>query len=271
MSLPAYTMCRYLNKEGKETTFQIGPSLDRLMMDDKFHSLVNDAGMAPVYQKCMPLLQHLEKLYRANAIDFLVYRHKWPMDMAKLAMKAMKVETATVMVDDMRIMSVHRDPGTPIPAAVFGPGTACQTENGKWVEQCKGGRLFLLNGLIDISYSPLDGTFLDGCEPHGPTSLKPLKEEAAKKNRKPLKRFSVVMFCRYQKGNGENYGNYNGTWKEEWRADIEAIAGVDGGRVLRSHKKDGVTQKISHGYGTRSNKRQKKSETGICPLAITCV
>ena len=98
-----------------------------------------------------------------------------------------------------------------------------------------------------------------------------MKEEAAKKNRKPLKRFSVVMFCRYQKGNGENYGNYNGTWKEEWRADIEAIAGVDGGRVLRSHKKDGVTQKISHGYGTRSNKRQKKSETGICPLAITCV
>ena len=233
----------YRNSEGKKIKgFQIGTYLNRQHLDKpKFISKVRELGFAEEHHKCQPLLDYLESLYRENAVDFLAHSQGWPKDMATLYMKHCTVERFGVKLNQRSRMSIHCDIGSPVPAAAFGPGCQRLVE-GQWKEVCRGGRLFMLNGMFPLEYGPMDAAYFDGNEPHGPTSLKALNKEEARDSGSnggaTLERFSVVMAVRHRldekKGKTYKQGNYSGKWKKEWRFKIEAMAGIHDKRRLRS-------------------------------------
>ena len=86
-----------------------------------------------------------------------------------------KVTKPTLLIYSYAQISLHRDPNSPIPAALFGPGVHLwNNDEERWGETCNGGHLMVLNGAIDVPNGPLDATFIDGNEPHGPMPLRAL-------------------------------------------------------------------------------------------------
>ena len=87
-----------------------------------------------------------------------------------------------------------------------------------------GGRLYLADGLVDLSYGPRDVVLLDGNFAHGITSLRALAGQGGKKRAPELQRFSLIFFSRMFKAMGPKrickHGNYVPEWKEEMRLHI---------------------------------------------------
>ena len=78
-----------------------------------------------------------------------------------------------------------------------------------------GGRLFLADGLVDISYGPTDVVLLDGNIPHGITNLRDLPGQGTT-TRPELRRFSVILFSDFKREKGmRKHGNYDGGMWEE--------------------------------------------------------
>ena len=78
-----------------------------------------------------------------------------------------------------------------------------------------GGRLFLADGLVDISYGPTDVVLLDGNIPHGITNLRDLPGQGTT-TRPELRRFSVILFSEFKREKGmRKHGNYDGGMWEE--------------------------------------------------------
>jgi hypothetical protein len=72
---------------------------------------------------------------------------------------------------------IHHDMPCPFPALIMGPGLH-KLLGGKWQQQGAGGRLFLADGLFDISYGPNDIVLLDGNIPPGVTGLGDISHKA---------------------------------------------------------------------------------------------
>ena len=121
-----------------------------------------------------------------------------------------------------------------------------------------GGRLFIADGLFDLSYGPCDVVLIDGNIPHGITSLSPLPGLGSKRGRAPLERFSMIFFSKFKRRKGMlKHGNYTATngavWSEEWHTDVlwtdrgrraqgrgaEDGAGERGARVQRGGRRRG--------------------------------
>ena len=87
--------------------------------------------------------------------------------------------------------------------------------NGEWQLCGGGGRLFLADGLFDLSYGPRDVVLLDGNVPHGITRLSGPKGVSAK--RTELERFSLIMFSTFKRRDRMlKHGNYSPMWQNEW-------------------------------------------------------
>ena len=67
-------------------------------------------------------------------------------------------------------IGIHHDPPCPLPALICGPGLHRWGPTG-WEATGCGGRLFLADGLFDLSYGPRDVVLLDGNLVHGVTKL----------------------------------------------------------------------------------------------------
>ena len=82
--------------------------------------------------------------------------------------------------------------------------------------------LFLADGLIDLAYSPRDIVLLDGNVPHGVTSLRALKAEAALAGRAERERFLVIVFSKFARADRmRKHGNFSVQWNEkEWRPKV---------------------------------------------------
>jgi hypothetical protein len=91
----------------------------------------------------------------------------------------------------------------PFPALILGQGS-CELVNGVWQRCAAGGRLFVADGLFDISYGPTDVVLLDGNIPHGITNLRELPSggSAGGAARKELERFSVIVVSDFQRNEG---------------------------------------------------------------------
>ena len=77
-----------------------------------------------------------------------------------------------------------------------------------------GGRLFLADGLFDISYGPRDVVLLDGNIMHGITGLRD-RPGGGQRARSELERFSVIAFSTYKREGGmKMHGTYKGLWQE---------------------------------------------------------
>jgi hypothetical protein len=115
-------------------------------------------------------------------------------------------------------IGIHHDPPAPLPALIAGPGTA-QLADGKWQPFGAGGRLFLADGLFDISYGPRDVVLIDGNVPHGITRLSAPTGTTA--GRPELERFSLIMFSTFKRRDRMlKHGNYSPMWQEEWQSAV---------------------------------------------------
>ena len=87
----------------------------------------------------------------------------------------------------------------------------------EWVARGMGGRLFLVDGLFDLSYGPKDVVLLDGNLVHGVTGLRDLPGEG-QASRRELERFSAILFSSFKRQGGMMaHGNCKGMWEESWR------------------------------------------------------
>ena len=118
-------------------------------------------------------------------------------------------------------MGVHMDPTAPLPALVAGPGLCVPDPlTGELKPTGAGGRLFLADGLVDISYGPRDVVIFDGNIPHGITNLRDLPG-AGQASRAELTRFSAIMFADFARERGQKqYGNFSSAWRAEWRNKV---------------------------------------------------
>ena len=99
-------------------------------------------------------------------------------------------------------------------ALICGQGMCELGEDGEW-QQARGvgGRLFLADGLFDISYGPEDVVLLDGNIFHGITGLRDLPGGGTCK-RPELERFSVILFSSFKREKMKAHGKYEGMWQE---------------------------------------------------------
>ena len=72
----------------------------------------------------------------------------------------------------------------------------------RWVPRGAGGRLFIADGLFDISYGPEDVVLLDGNIAHGITCLCDLPG-GGKRSRQELERFSAIVFSSFKREGGK--------------------------------------------------------------------
>ena len=129
----------------------------------------------------------------------------------------------------------------PFPALVCGQGSSWLGPQG-WESTATGGRLFLADGLFDISYGPSDIVLLDGNIPHGITNIRDLPGKG-QSSRAELERFSLILFSKFKRAVSMcKHGNYNGQWEDSHMASVVWKAGGGGGRVVRSQKMEMATQ-----------------------------
>ena len=115
-------------------------------------------------------------------------------------------------------LGVHRDPHTPYPALLAGP-TVFSCVDGEWQRHARGGRLFLADGLFDLSYGPRDVVLMDGNVAHGVTNLRDLPNGHVK-GRRELERFSMIVFARFHREKVQKAGNYSQEWRPEWESGL---------------------------------------------------
>ena len=107
----------------------------------------------------------------------------------------------------------------PFPALVCGQGSAWLGSQG-WEPTAAGGRLFLADGLFDISYGPCDIVLLDGNIPHGITNLRDLPGKGGA-SRRELERFSLILFSGFKRlGSMMKHGNYQGLWCDSYLPSV---------------------------------------------------
>jgi hypothetical protein len=90
----------------------------------------------------------------------------------------------------------------------------------KWVPKQRGGRLFLFDGLWDVSWGPRDLVMLDGRYTHGVTALRDLPGTNTGGPRSELQRYSLIMFNSWQrekmKGEKRLREGHLSQWMDEW-------------------------------------------------------
>ena len=103
----------------------------------------------------------------------------------------------------------HHDMPCPLPALICGQGMS-ELRDGEWHRRGVGGRLFLADGLFDLSYGPTDVVLLDGNHLHGITSLRDHKG-GGQASRRELERFSLILFSSFKREKGmKGHGKYEG-------------------------------------------------------------
>ena len=113
----------------------------------------------------------------------------------------------------------HHDMPCPLPALIFGPGM-CELVDGEWCPCGVGGRLFLADGLFDISYGPKDVVLLDGNIVHGITGLRDHPGKGMT-SRRELERFSAIMFSDFKREKAMwAHGKYEGMWQESHTSSV---------------------------------------------------
>ena len=132
-------------------------------------------------------------------------------------------------------IGIHRDPATPMPAMVQGRTLHHMSPDGTSVPVGRGGRLFLADGLFDLSYGPYDVVLLDGNLAHGITCLRALPGQGDRRGRTPLVRSSTILFNRFKKEK-EKFG-YSGDWQAAWMADVLWLPGCEPQMLPRERKR----------------------------------
>ena len=98
----------------------------------------------------------------------------------------------------------------------------------------------MAKGMFEMNYGPLDCVLFHGNWPHGVSTLRPFTSEGQKKaedGKWELERFSLIIFCRFGHKGVQGHGKYNGTWRKEWKKEIDTIAKMGNFPKKRGQKK----------------------------------
>ena len=107
----------------------------------------------------------------------------------------------------------------PFPALILGQGQH-ELKEGSWQPRGAGGRLFIADGLFDISYGPTDIVLLDGNIPHGITNLRDFKGKGTCA-RAQLERFSAILFSSFKREKAmRKHGNYLYAWSPDHMSSV---------------------------------------------------
>ena len=142
----------------------------------------------------------------------------WPQVIAGIDHRHHLVLVTLLVNEGNSICGIHHDMPTPFPALILGQGSSKLSESG-WVPTAQGGRLFLADGLFDISYGPHDAVMLDGNIPHGITNLRDFPGQGGT-SRPELERFSVIVTSTFAREGMKAHGNYSGMWNESMMAQV---------------------------------------------------
>jgi hypothetical protein len=213
----------YRNRKGQSKRFQIAMKIDRhTTTRDKLTKIItaitescDDPDLQLELENATDLLLHLESVYRKHAHDFYADRMWSKQDAeAHLNGDTLKLHLSSNLSSQGSPFNIgiHKDPPSPSPALIAG-STTYSLRNGTWSKNCKGGRLFYADGLVDLSYGPRDIILMDGNIPHGVTNMRdPVPEMAGLQ----LQRFSLVLFDKFGRERMKKHGNYKGNWKDQY-------------------------------------------------------
>jgi len=118
----------------------------------------------------------------------------------------------------------HFDPSCPLPALIAGP-TVNTFQDDRWRPSARGGRLVLVDGLVDLSYGPRDVVILNGNYMHAVTELRDLPGPRHQ-GQPELTRFSIIIFNGFKKMK-VRHGYLEageGTWNDKWRSSIPLLS-----------------------------------------------
>jgi hypothetical protein len=226
----------YDNRYGEDKSFQISSWLNRsvwtkkqlsssiqqLMKKMEYYNnnnnnFNNNTIMKSMLNNSILLINELENLYRHHALDYLINR-KWPHELAITVLNEIELCFSTLVVNNnISKIGCHKDPPSPFPALLAGPSTYSITNN-KWEKVYNGGRLFYLDGLVDLSYCPYDVVMMDGNAPHGVSNIEGVA------NNIDASRFSIIMFTKCGRQSMKKYGMYDDMYSLEM---YNSLFGVD--------------------------------------------
>ena len=169
------------------------------------------------------------------------------------------LEMTTLLINEgSSRCGIHHDPPAPLPALVAGPtGWRLSEQRGshphpnvvpeqyrdiavsppnsphcpkpQWVQSQKGGRLFLLDGLWDLSYGPCDAVLLDGRYMHGVSVLRDMPLANRSSRRAELERFSLILFSKWHrekmKGEKRLRDGAMASWQHDWLPSVPWLSG----------------------------------------------
>eukprot|EP00956_Cyclotella_meneghiniana_P007100 scaffold9650_cov50-Cyclotella_meneghiniana.AAC.5 len=184
---------KYQNSKGAIVNWRLSSALNRLTHDltrcDSTESKLLVKKMSKIYSEVCPLWA---KSRGATSTDL---KH---LDSALQQSSNLKI--STMVLSNQHSIGVHRDPRSNLPAAICGHYSTTVEH-----EKVKGGRLFLMEYLFDLSYKSGDLVFMDGNIAHGVTTVA----------NSEVKRFSMIMFSTFNRQKGMCApGNFKGYYSK---------------------------------------------------------
>ena len=149
---------------------------------------------------------------------------------------AQYVKLSTLICDEgASACGVHHDPIAPLPSLVAGPGGWAWDAQRGWQQIFRGGRLFLADGLWDISYGPHDAVIIDGRFAHGVTHLREMSSCVdTPRGRPERERFSLILFNTFKREKMKSEATLRGReergvqgWDDSWYPSVVWRAGSE--------------------------------------------
>jgi hypothetical protein len=147
--------------------------------------------------------------------------HDPPAPLPALIAGATGWQLVTPLLEPSNQMPLPQDITVSPPASPSKPNQPFSTAaHAQWVRKHKGGRLFMFDGLWDLSWGPKDVVILDGRFTHGVTVLRDLPGMNLTGPRGELTRYSVILFSSWKrekmKGEKRMRNGHLSQWQEEW-------------------------------------------------------
>lgn len=192
----------YHNGE-REVPIPLCSFIDRMKWGRKGNGFDYERFLKRSDKSASDFFEKLKSTYINNCVAFMGEKHSNCLDQVEGSL----LMNTNIIDDKDSVMGIHKDPTTPTPALVTGPGNYIfDEEEGEWILSHNGGRLFLAEGLFWIDYRPTDVALFDGNVPHGVSRMRPLG--ADKSQTVMYQRFSLILFSRYGRMKMKKHGHF---------------------------------------------------------------
>ena len=193
----------YINSRGKKIYRSLSVHIDRHKWAKNGSKSISSIHNIDAKSGCMSIVDVAKNIYIDAIPGYLLSRGFERRDVQDcLSGINENMELSTLTLTKSKPIAIHRDPHTPTFALLFGH-TTHDLINDEWIDPRVGGTLFLMDGLLELPYSPRDIVMLDGNFAHGVTTVQDHGKDISK-------RFSAILFCKWRREQLKKPGNYTG-------------------------------------------------------------